>query len=334
MRGRYDVAIIGAGPAGLACAETLAGAGCSVLVIERQKVIGPKPCAGALSRLMPVDLVPPSALRFDEQIIEVKGKCHRLRLETPRFTVSRETLASFQLAKIANGSNIEFLLGSRAILLDRYTVATDDGSRFSAGMVVGADGAFSSVRRFLGLPTERTLAVYREVRAVSGDYLLVLDAHRWGSGYLWSFPHRDLVNVGCYFDPAKRETRRMVALLVEEIGRRFPNAPAGPLRSGWIPVAYHGVEHGNLFLAGDAAGLAFRATGEGISAAVVSGREIARRILDPAYPMPELARIVAFKKKQEWLFSLLERFPAVQDVLYSLFLVVKRFPAGQRLLEQ
>lgn len=31
--------------------------------------------------------------------------------------------------------------------------------------------------------------------------------------------------------------------------------------------------------------------------AVVSGREIARRILDSAYPMPELARLVALKKK-------------------------------------
>lgn len=334
MRDRYDVIIIGAGPAGLACAEALVGKGCSILVIERQKVIGPKPCAGALSRLIPSDLVPPSALRFDEQIVEIKGERNRLPLETPRFTVSREALAAFQLARIPNGGGVEFLLGTKARLLDRRTVVTGNDARFSADTIVGADGAFSAVRRFLGLPTARMLAVYREVRAASVEYLLVLDGRRLGNGYLWAFPHRDHVNVGIYADPARLSATAMMRMLDEEVARRFPGVPAGTLKSGWIPVAYHGVEHGNIFLAGDAAGLAFRATGEGISAAVVSGREIARRILDPAYPMPELARIVAFKKKQERLFTLLERFPAMQDVLYRLFLVAKRLPIGQRLLEQ
>jgi len=45
----YDVIIIGAGPAGLICAKTLALAGKEVLVLEKNDVIGPKICAGGLT---------------------------------------------------------------------------------------------------------------------------------------------------------------------------------------------------------------------------------------------------------------------------------------------
>ena len=43
---KYDVVIIGAGPAGLAAARYLAENKKSVLVLEKNKVIGPKVCGG------------------------------------------------------------------------------------------------------------------------------------------------------------------------------------------------------------------------------------------------------------------------------------------------
>jgi geranylgeranyl reductase len=47
----YDVIIVGAGPAGLRCAEVLGGSRLEVLVTEKKSVIGPKVCAGGLTFL-------------------------------------------------------------------------------------------------------------------------------------------------------------------------------------------------------------------------------------------------------------------------------------------
>ena len=46
----YHVIIVGAGPAGLICAETLSQSNLSVLVLEKNSVFGDKICAGGLTR--------------------------------------------------------------------------------------------------------------------------------------------------------------------------------------------------------------------------------------------------------------------------------------------
>ena len=58
----YDVIIVGAGPGGLACAETTARAGLKTLVLERKLILGPKVCAGGVTwnglvKRVPVDIM-------------------------------------------------------------------------------------------------------------------------------------------------------------------------------------------------------------------------------------------------------------------------------------
>lgn len=50
MRMSFDVTIIGAGPAGSACARALVEAGLEVLVVEKEKFPREKPCCGLLAR--------------------------------------------------------------------------------------------------------------------------------------------------------------------------------------------------------------------------------------------------------------------------------------------
>ncbi len=45
----FDVVIVGAGPAGLNCANTLSKSNKRILLLEQKEVIGPKVCAGGLS---------------------------------------------------------------------------------------------------------------------------------------------------------------------------------------------------------------------------------------------------------------------------------------------
>ena len=42
--------VVGGGPGGLKCAETLGEAGKKVLILEKNEIIGPKVCAGGLTR--------------------------------------------------------------------------------------------------------------------------------------------------------------------------------------------------------------------------------------------------------------------------------------------
>ena len=48
MQKKYDVIIVGGGPAGLACALELANSKYSVLLLDRKKILGDKPCGGGI----------------------------------------------------------------------------------------------------------------------------------------------------------------------------------------------------------------------------------------------------------------------------------------------
>ena len=89
MRNRYDVVIIGAGPAGLKCAEQLRDSNLSVLLIEKNKIIGPKICAGGLTRLVPDYDIPEGSIRsFTNQIIFIDDKKYDIKLANPLKTVA------------------------------------------------------------------------------------------------------------------------------------------------------------------------------------------------------------------------------------------------------
>ncbi|MCX6738329.1 MAG: hypothetical protein NTY11_02855 [Candidatus Parcubacteria bacterium] len=76
-----------------------------------------------------------------------------------------------------------------------------------------------------------------------------------------------------------------------------------------------------FFLAGDAAGLANGVTGEGIYAAILSGKEIAYKIINPDYNLKELKKMVKVKKMQESALTLLKHNKTAVKVI--LFIVKK-----------
>ncbi len=77
--------------------------------------------------------------------------------------------------------------------------------------------------------------------------------------------------------------------------------------------------------AGDAAGLASRASGQGVPCALVSGRGIGRKILDPACDMAEFRRMLAVKRRQEGYRSFFESVPGLHGTLpEAYFTMMKR----------
>ena len=326
MASRFDVVIIGAGPAGIACAQALAGSSLSVLLLEKNETVGPKICAGGLTRVAARFGVPEErALRFREQVVRLEDRPPiRIVLDHPMLTVSRPDLARHHLGGLDNAANVEIEVGVRVTRLTGSAVWTDRGV-FSFRFLVGADGSQSIVRKHLGLPTRFGIGLYYEAPQRSDEVQFEFKPRILRSGYLWAFPHRDCTNVGIGFNP-DRLTAGLAKVILQQFLKERGFAREGiPLKGGLISHLYCGHQFGNLFLAGDAAGLASKASGEGIPFALVSGREIGRTILDPGYPMPEFRGMLALKRRQEGYWSFFECVPRLhRTLLAAYFTMMKR----------
>ena len=76
------------------------------------------------------------------------------------------------------------------------------------------------------------------------------------------------------------------------------------LRAGLVNFDYRGVRFDRTFLVGDAAGLASGLTGEGIHPALISGRAVARMILDPAASTRALDLLVRHQRRHRRFVAL------------------------------
>ncbi len=108
MKNKYDVIIIGAGPAGLSCAKTLQESGKSILLVEKNDKIGPKICAGGLTtkiELQNPELLKEVAYSFSSIKISVAGKEKTINHHKPFVsTISREKLGEVMLSTICHRS--------------------------------------------------------------------------------------------------------------------------------------------------------------------------------------------------------------------------------------
>ena len=78
-----------------------------------------------------------------------------------------------------------------------------------------------------------------------------------------------------------------------------------PFEGATLEVAYHGCHFpGGVHLAGDAAGVISSLTAEGIYAALVTGEEVARTILEPRAPAPKTTSWLRTKRWHDRLVPL------------------------------
>lgn len=320
MRSEYDVIIVGAGPAGLECSRQLKSSGLSILLIEKNEVIGPKVCAGNLSPLADIDPPESKTRTLSREIYVLGGR--RYEISRRNVVIDRYALGQYQLSKIEDAQNLTVLTNTRVRAINDGSLTTTNGE-FRYRFLVGAEGASSVVRRHLRLPSRFSAGIYYEIDRVTDDFTCYLDP-RFKSGYIWEFPHPSHTNVGIYFRPEQLHARAARELLDQHLEQR--GAPRSPGPSYSAPISYHyqGCIFGNTFLAGEAAGLALKNTGEGIPYALVSGREIARKILDSDYRMPELARLLRIKKREETTLRIFDMLSVVRKTLLRAFIRLRQ----------
>jgi geranylgeranyl reductase len=143
----------------------------------------------------------------------------------------------------------------------------------------------------------------------------------FGSGYAWIFPHNNFVSIGCATD-LKSQLNLFKNFHYWLKKMKIEINPA-ELESFPINFDYRGFKFGNIFLVGDAAGFASGLTGEGIYAAILSGKEVARKILNPNYNFPEMKKLLKKKFLEERVGKTLI-FPILKSKKLTEF-IFKRF---------
>lgn len=302
MTGSTDILIIGAGPGGLACAKLLAENGRQVMVCERKPTIGRKVCAGGITWSGFLQHVPERLIQkaFHQQTIVTSNQRIVVREKKPIVaTVDRIELGEWMAAE-ARQAGVQILTNAMARSIDNETVTIarpgEPLQRVQYRHLVGADGSNSRVRSFLGLPAEKIgLGLNCMVKKNLDHMEWHLRTKLFGHGYGWIFPHRGNISVGVYSSAARTSAPTLKSSLLTWSAEQGITLPGDRIQAGLVNFDYRGFAFGNHWLIGDAAGLASGLTGEGIYPAIVSGRAVAKKILDPGYKASEIELMV---KKQ------------------------------------
>jgi len=332
--------VIGAGPAGLRAAQVLAEAGREVLVLEKNPEVGPKTCAGGLTpktvrELTRLGLPPQLGLTRVGHVAFTGGAPRTLDAAAALVrTVPRRDLGRWQL-ECTRRAGAEVRAGAPAAGLDLQSHSVTVGGRtLGYRHLVGADGADSAVRRALGLPYPRAcFAAEYNVRGFRLEPLRVeCDLDALANGYFWVFPHEAYTSIGAVA-PRKvvppAAVRRYLATRVAGLGA---DPDRTPFEAATLEVHFAGFDFPNgVHLVGDAAGVPSALTAEGIYAALVTGEETARRILEPGFPSPKTRSWLKVKRAHDRLsYALRSRF--VRGTTLGALARLARCGPGARLL--
>lgn len=316
LKKKYDVAIIGAGPAGLAAARVLAEAGKNVAVFERKPIVGPKTCAGGLTG-KDFALVPRKLFEreFSEITLHSKWSTRTVKFSAPAVvTLDRKNLGQHHL-KQAEKAGAEVFTGTGVKNISTNFIELSGGECVSFERLVGADGSASLARKSLGLPTEKLCqTIQYKVEGEFNSLELYLDYERFGPLYAWLFPHRKHAFIGTGCDVKNSKMQALKKKFDEWAEKQFSLSERNArVESAPINYDYRGFEFGKVFLAGDAAGFTSGLTGEGIYSGIVSGEEIAKKILAPSYSCPRITRLLKTKRRHERLLKAMSALgPAAQ----------------------
>ncbi|MEU4687456.1 geranylgeranyl reductase family protein [Actinoplanes sp. NPDC023714] len=277
----YDVAVIGAGPAGAAAALAALRGGASVLLLDRAGFPRDKPCGDGIAAEA-VDVlaglgVPDPVAGFPRverlRLVAPGGAAVARPLPRPAHTVPRRIFDE-RLVRAAVAAGAALRRHTARRVREDAPITIDE--RYRARVLIGADGASSVVRRHLGHganpPGHLAIAIRGYApSAATGEQVIVTTGQRWPA-YAWRFPIGDgTANVGY------GEVLRGGALSRPYLRRRLtdllPGAEPESLRGHHLPLSTRrpAAGRGRVLLAGDALSLINPLTGEGIFYAVLSG---------------------------------------------------------------
>jgi geranylgeranyl reductase family protein len=287
VREVWDLAVVGAGPAGASAARAAAASGARVVLLERAQVPRYKRCGGGLigpaQRVLAeagVDVAPLSRDHVGRFTFSHGGRRRFTRSAAPFLPMVLRSELDAELVRVAQQAGVELRTGVTAgAYAEEAGVVTlgTSGGPVWARAVVAADGSTSRAAAYVGVHCDLVdIGLEAELprpRGSDWDGHVLLD---WGpvpGSYGWVFPKGDTLTVGVIgareAGPAMRDYyRSFVASLGLDLGTA--------LQDGGHQTRVRGLgsplRRGQVLVAGDAAGLLEPWTREGISFALRSGR--------------------------------------------------------------
>lgn len=297
----FDVAIVGAGPAGAWAASRLTSGGAAVALIDGSHP-REKPCGGGVTGRA-LELLGESLPHLEQRVaVETASFAHRSRIVTlPLAGAGSASRLSVLPRRAFDGYLVDrasragaTLLTTRVIDVERaaagWRVKTREGE-IEAAWLIGADGPGSLVRRRVSRPFERADLSIAAGYYVHGRTSRQIDVafEDAPAGYLWSFPRPDHLAVGACAQADESTTAELLRISAHWIDRNVEGGTrerySWPIPSLRAATLEREQPSGNRWLlAGDAAGLVDPITREGIFFALTSAEHAARSILEAADP--------------------------------------------------
>ena len=315
MNEKWDVIIVGAGPAGSSAALELKRAGVpKVLLVDKSSFPRTKVCAGGLGpRTRKIlaemglwdEIAPHTYPIRGARLVTAKGKTLRLSGGESAAVMPRSDFDSFLVKKAAAAGAVfrdsTRVVGLhheaervRGIIMENGSVeeVTDRGTVLAAN---GANTAFNPNRGRGGYLA--TAMAWFENFPFEPNHLELIFDSRVAPHYLWIFPESEKrVNVGTAVFYDRLETRKIMELfdevLRESLGDRLAGATETDRRRSFPITGSRFVripERPGLLCIGEAARLVNLFTGEGIPHAIESGRTAAEVISRVVHGPPEAA---------------------------------------------
>ena len=290
MQDTWDVAVVGAGPAGTAAALSALRTrpDARVLLLDRAAFPRDKSCGDGIAPQALDELARVGAA----EVLADRVPVRRLRITSPGGLEVATTLArpDHVVPRTLFDARLVEAAVRRGAVLDRRTVrrleVRRDGvvldGEVHARVVVGADGANGVVRRQSGAARQPDGAMAVAVRGYAAappgepEQRIVMTAQDWPA-YAWSFASGDgraNVGFGMLLPSLRAAPRGGREELHGRLAELLPGVEAERLVSHHLPLstARPPLRPGRVLLAGDALSLINPLTGEGIFYALLSGR--------------------------------------------------------------
>ena len=292
---KFDIIVVGGGPAGTTAARYAAQEGLSVLLLEKDRDIGvPVRCGEAVTD---------EGLRIFHEPQErwIKSTIKRLRLISPSEKAIDLNLQ--QIGYILDRRVFDYDLGEFAsqagaqIVTKAYVTGLIIKNDFVSGvtgifmgqpfnveskLVIAADGVESRVGRWAGLKTNIKMkdmesAYQKTISGIEVDEnrFDIYVSRKWApGGYLWIFPKGpNIANVGLGVSGEYSKEKSAIRYLDEFLDSHFPNYSVVAQAAGGVPCArtLKTIVSNGLMLTGDAARMVNPMTGGGIVSGMRGG---------------------------------------------------------------
>ncbi|MEN8208066.1 MAG: geranylgeranyl reductase family protein [Candidatus Fermentibacteria bacterium] len=290
--------IVGGGPAGASCAWKLAAAGIPCILIDKAVFPRDKVCGGVLSARTAGILIT-SGILSEAELEALTLKQHRalslwnreellrtyISQSDPVRIISRMQFDNTLIEKAAR-AGAEIIMGDAAVSIGSFSVTTSSGKTLSWSNIVGADGCGSLVRRFVsdknGKGTGLGLEYFIPLTDLNEEPEdIQIHFGHFPYGYIWVISDGEMVRIGAGAVGSPVSPSELKGALNAFLGARGIPFRNYQLHGASIPSREldRNLGRGNIYLAGDAAGLVDHVSGEGIGHAVQSGFLVADCII-------------------------------------------------------